>query len=408
MIEDLIEKIRKLPGFERFLLASTEEEVKASAAEGPLIMINVSDYRCDALLVDPDNIRTLQLPLLHASDVRNRLQILDSGTLDTLLLEWLWETTAKPILDALGLLQTPMDTWPRIWWIPGGPLARFPLHAAGYHSHGKENVLDRAISSYSSSVRSLVRSRQNSAKSADIKKSENVVLVGMPELSHAPREIGILRALCKAMNLPVHEPPRLQENVLAALNDCKIFHFAGHGRTHPLDPFQSALILSDEELTVSRLFEANMHDRQPFLAYLSACGTGRVKFDSLVDESLHLIAACQLAGFKHVIGTLWEVNDRSCVDMAQLTYERILKRNMIDESVSEGLHYACKKLRDQWVHENTAVRAAAGGAVMSKHEVTAQIPLELREQSSKRRDGRDVSSCDEVPLHWVPYVHFGI
>ena len=409
-IEELIEEIRKLPGFERFLLAPTEEELKASAAQGPLIMINVSDYRCDALLVDPDNIRTLQLPLLHASDIRGRLQILDSGTVDTSLLEWLWETTAKPILNALGLSQTPLNIWPRIWWIPGGPLARFPLHAAGYHSHGKDTVLDRAISSYSSSVGSLIRSRQNSTKPEGLTKSENIVLVGMPELSQAPREIDNLKALCKAMNLQVHEPRRLRENVLAALNNCKIFHFAGHGRTHPLDPFQSALILSDEELTVSRLFEANLHDRQPFLAYLSACGTGRVKFDSLVDESLHLIAAFQLAGFRHVIGTLWEVNDRSCVDMAQLTYERMLERNINDESVSEGLHYACRKLRGQWVHENAAVRAAAAAAaaVVTKREAAAQIDPGFREQSSKPRDARDIVSCDEVPLYWVPYIHFGV
>jgi len=39
------------------------------------------------------------------------------------------------------------------------------------------------------------------------------------------------------------------------------------------------------------------------------CGTGEVKNDSLIDEGLHLISACQLAGFRHVIGTLWVVRD---------------------------------------------------------------------------------------------------
>ena len=404
-IEGLIQEIRKMPNFDRFLLPPSMEELKANADLGPIVVINVSAYRCDAFIIDKDKIRTLRLTRLHAGDVRDRVKILDSKAIDTHLLEWLWETIAKPVLDEIGYSQAPPDVWPRVWWIPTGPLARFPLHAAGYHSHGTDAVLDRAISSYSSSVGSLIRSRQTSAKSKGLRKPENIVLVGMPELSYAPREIDDLKALCNAMELKAYEPRRLQQDVLAALSDCEIFHFAGHGRTHPLDPLESALILSDGELTVSRLFEVNLHTRKPFLAYLSACGTGRVKFDTLVDESLHLIAACQLAGFQHVIGTLWEVDDRSCVDVAEATYGRMLNKNMSDESVSEGLHYACRKLRGQWVQEN-AVRAAA------KRDTAVQVDQSFREQSrpsqNKLIDARDVVSCDDVPLYWVPYVHFGV
>ena len=405
-IEGLIQEIRKMPGFDGFLLPPSREELKANAAPGPIVVINVSAYRCDAFLIDTDEIRTLPLPRLHADDVRDRVKMLDSKAIDTQLLEWLWETIAKPVLDEIGLSEVPSDVWPRIWWIPTGPLARFPLHAAGYHSHGTDTVLDRAISSYSSSVGSLIRSRQISANSQGLRKPEKIVLVGMPELSYATREIDDLKALCDAMKLKFHEPRRLREDVLAALNDCEIFHFAGHGRTHPLDPLESALILSDGELTVSRLFEVNLHTRKPFLAYLSACGTGRVKFDTLVDESLHLIAACQLAGFQHVIGTLWEVDDRSCVDVAEATYGRMRKKNMTDESVSEGLHYACRELRGQWVQDN-AVRAAA-----KRDLAVMQVNQGLREQScsspSKPIDARDVVSDDDVPLYWVPYVHFGV
>ena len=404
-IEGLIQEIRKMPGFDGFLLPPSREELKANAAPGPIVVINVSAYRCDAFLIDKTEIRTLQLPRLHADDVQDRVKILDSKAVDTHLLEWLWDTIAKPVLDEIGFSEARSDIWPRLWWIPIGPLARFPLHAAGYHSHGTDTVLDRVISSYSSSVGSLIRSRQISAKSKGLRKPENIVLVGMPELSYATREIDDLKALCHAMKLTFHEPRRLREDVLAALNDCEIFHFAGHGRTHPLDPLESALILSDGELTVSRLFEVNLHTRKPFLAYLSACGTGRVKFDTLVDESLHLIAACQLAGFQHVIGTLWEVNDRSCVDIAEATYGRMRKKNMTDESVSEGLHYACRELRGQWVQQN-AVRAAA------KRDTAVQVDQGFTEQSrsspSKPIDARDVVSCDDVPLYWVPYVHFGV
>lgn len=403
--EELIQDIRELPGFEGFLLGLSEDEIKASAAQGPIIVINVSNYRCDAILVKKDKIRTLRLPRLHANDVRQRVHGLDSGAVDTQMLEWLWETISKPILDALDFPQTSRDVWPRIWWVPSGPLARLPLHAAGYYYHGRDTVLDRAISSYSSSISSLVRSRQNSAESEGLTKQGDIVLVGMPELLYAPKEIDVLKALYNGKQLQVNEPQRLQEDVLAALDSCEIFHCAGHGTTHPLDPSKSALILSDGELTVSRLFEANLNDRKPFLAYLSACGTGRVKFDILVDESLHLIAACQLAGFQHVVGTLWEVNDRSCVDVAKSVYGWMQDKDMSHKSVSEGLHHACRILRDQWVQEN-ALRAAIKRGTALK--VDERLDEAAQSNPSNLRDERDIEACDETPLHWVPYVHFGI
>ncbi|RSL51964.1 hypothetical protein CEP53_008238 [Fusarium sp. AF-6] len=56
-------------------------------------------------------------------------------------------------------------------------------------------------------------------------------------------------------------------------------------------------------------------------------------------------------GFRHVIGTLWEVQDELCVDMVRMTDEGMRERGMKDESVSWGLHKATRELRDRWVRE---------------------------------------------------------
>jgi CHAT domain-containing protein len=66
-------------------------------------------------------------------------------------------------------------------------------------------------------------------------------------------------------------------------------------------------------------------------------------------EGVHLISACQQAGFRHVIGTLWEVNDETCVDMARIVYEVMGHGGMTDESVCRGLHNATKELLNRWL-----------------------------------------------------------
>lgn len=150
---------------------------------------------------------------------------------------------------------------------------------------------------------------------------------------------------------------------------------------------------------MASLFQVNLRNRRPFLAYLSACGTGQVKHDRLIDEGPHIINACQLAGFQHIIGTLWEVNDESCVAFATQTHQWIQEHDMKDESVSEGLHRACRTLRGQWMEENADRLALRCGS---------RDPKLSGQTQSHQGDTRDVEAVDYIKLNWVPYVHFGI
>ena len=227
----------------------------------------------------------------------------------------------------------------------------------------------------------------------------------------------MLRALCRSMALDPVEPGRRKQDIMEHLPNCKIFHFAGHGVTDNVDPSQSCLRLGENDrLTVANLLKMNLRERSPFLAYLSACGTGRIKDERFVDESIHLISACQLAGFRHVIGTLWEVNDKSCVDMSRIVYEEMRDRSITDESVGSGLHKASRKLRERWLSRPARDRSGSRpvnevGILLAKDEATARST-----SHGDQVDGRlprDAILCDGYdegtgPLHWVPYVHFGV
>jgi tetratricopeptide (TPR) repeat protein len=159
-LNELIAEFRKQPGFEDFLGAPTRKEMLNAARCGPIVIINVSELRSDAMIVQQHDIRFLALPNLNIKQINQNAQRNDLG--HTKVLEWLWDTIMNPILDALGFTHCPTnDNWPHVWWIPTGPLSKFPLHAAGYHEKGScQTVLDRVMSSYSSSIKAIIHGRR--------------------------------------------------------------------------------------------------------------------------------------------------------------------------------------------------------------------------------------------------------
>ncbi|GES61376.1 TPR-domain-containing protein [Aspergillus terreus] len=405
--DELIQVIRSQPGFEGFLKPLTVDEMKTAADRGPIIVVNVSRYRCDAFLVEPSQIRVLELPKLSFEELHTRAGQLKTDHLPALA--WLWDTVANPVLDFLGYKHPPPPgvEWPQVWWIPTGAMGLLPLHAAGIHDKGSgETVLDRVISSYNTSLKSLLYTRRQDLPIAS-GKSNQALLLAMPEtprqspLPFANEEITLLRGLCQPLHLQPVEPPQCRNEVLQRLKTCKIFHFAGHGQYNPSEPSKSALLLSDWEsnpLTVADLRSSRLQDASPFLAYLSACSTGANRAVDLVDESIHLVSSCQLAGFRHVIGTLWEVSDKHCVDVARILYQTIRDQGMTDASISLGLHQALLELRD---------RDEALGHIVDREPVPSSLCSKGRDAIPLGKNGRKKAEGTSW-LNWVPYIHFGV
>ena len=183
----VIEQIRNLPGQSGFMRAPDLVELTAEAAHGPIVVLNVAEMRGDAFLVTSSGVRALRLPDLSADTAADAAERLHQSTRTfdaegmLQVLDWLWTTIARPVLDELGLDRTPaaQEPWPRIWWVAGGVLANMPLHAAGRYRGGPgtahdggdggrlpDSVLDRVISSYVPNVRTLRYLRERSARSA--------------------------------------------------------------------------------------------------------------------------------------------------------------------------------------------------------------------------------------------------
>ncbi|KAL6798176.1 CHAT domain-containing protein [Trichoderma sp. SZMC 28012] len=399
---EVIDIIRAQPGFSNFLQPPDVKELMGAAEQGPIIVLNTCTYanRSDAFLIQPDSIQLINLPSLKHDEVQHRVAGLLANSDLSPLLEWLWHTICHPCLNALGITDAVSDdNWPHIWWIPTGVLSQLPLHAAGIYKQGsKETVLDRAVSSYASSIKALLHGRKHGIQKHRPSPSEDsALIVSMKEtpglegkgcLPFASKEVHMLEELCPKLQLASSTPSQnKKEDVLKHMPKCKIFHFAGHGQSDPMDPSQSCLLLEDWEtnpLTVGDIRDSRLQDDPPFLAYLSACSTGANKMERLADEGIHLISAFQLAGFRHAIGTLWEVSDKHCVDVARILYKTLQEEGMTDLAVSRGLHRAIRALRDGNADDG----------------LTRDAKLKLVRPRPASQGMTD--------FFWVPYVHFGV
>jgi tetratricopeptide (TPR) repeat protein len=389
----ILDEVRGKSGFETFLLPPTEAELMAAATPDPIIVINVSFYRCDAFIIESTGIRTIELPDLSQSKLRAWASFPSARSELASRLEWLWDALCRPCLNALDLKSPILDeNWSHIWWIPTDALSCIPIHAAGCYDQGStETVLDRTMSSYALTIKSLLHGRKRNLTSVGVPARQAALLVAMRNtpgsttLRYADDEVKMLKKMCPTLDLESATPKPLKGDVLASLETCNVFHFAGHGRLDPVEPSKSCLCLEDWEnspLTVQDIRDKNLESTQPFLAYLSACSTGTIMESKLSDEGIHLVGAFHLTGFRHVIGTLWEVSDKHCVDVAEAFYQTLRDEGMTDLAVRRGLHRALRKLRNEGRLKSEQVR-----------DITAVGPEE---------DQKDLGNT-----YWIPYVHFG-
>lgn len=372
-LDMVLESIRKIPGFEFFLKSPSVAYLKSCARENSsVVVVNVSQYGSDAILVTSENVRNLKLLNLRYDDVtkiaRKMFLHLDeargarrdarpkSNKQDQRLadvLKWLWENAIKYVLDELGYAKSPSinSNWPRVWWIPVGPLSLLPIHAAG-SSTMDFNALDRVISSYGTTIKALLhaRSQMENVSNLSIDKVGLVCMATTPgekPLPFAAAEVHRVKELLPS-SIKTDAPERpTKKDVMRLLRECNVLHFACHGQTN-IDPSLSRLLLSDWEnnpFTVGDI--SRLKSDSCRFAYLSACQTASSETESLLDEGIHMAGACLLAGFPSVVGTLWEIEDEMSAQVAEKVYNGMKgKDEKLDVTkAAEALHFAIRNLR---------------------------------------------------------------
>jgi hypothetical protein len=367
--DSLTTQVRALPGFENFLRPTAITQLRRAAANGPIVLANVSRWRCDAIVITDTQTQVVELPHLTLDTVIERANIYLRALREfqasyhhpvtahlileqaiTVTQEWLWDAVAEPVLTALGYHHTPRtgEPWPRLWWCPIGPLTLLPLHAAGYHHPDDEpagrSVLDRVISSYTPTVQALINTHTGEPGSTVTTAERRLLLValrhtpGQPELPNVDRERELLTGMFPD---PGHTLLQGSAATRAAVRDKltghAFAHFSCHGGQDLNNPSAGGVLLHDGLLSITDL--ASQHHHGEFV-FLSACQTalGGLK---VPDEAISLAAVLQYTGWQHIIATLWTVWDTTAADITTDVYAHLAHAGEIHPTrAAEALHNA--------------------------------------------------------------------
>lgn len=206
--------------------------------------------------------------------------------------------TVSPIADAVAAYDV-------VCLAPHDVLHNLPLHAlpAGQSSTPMIQGSTVTFTPSASLLRFCLRRRKPN--------TGNSLIVGNPDRSDQP---SILRSETEALAVatllncqPVIGPAATRSTVVESVGQADYLHLACHCKFSHEDPLNSALMLSDGDVTARDIFSWRLN---PELVVLSACESGISKVHA-GDELIGLVRALLFAGAPAVIVSLWNAYDQT-------------------------------------------------------------------------------------------------
>ncbi len=352
-MEALLGEIRSLPNFDRFLLPPTYENLKAAATDGPIIVLNPSEERCDAIIVNFEKSSSLvPLPDISIAKLKNysedlvksrRIRAVERATI-LKILRLLWREVVAPIVERLSSMGIPTQS--RVWWIPCASFSTLPWHAAGLYDgkSPKSDFPSLYISSYTSTLSGLLRVKPDNRIHDSTAKvaTQKLLFVGHTggNLTKIGVELSVIQSIKRLNTEAVLEEEATQKKLLDKLPRYPWAHFSCHGVVLPEQPLNSYFQLEEWRLPVKDIIGSHLSDAE--FAFLSACHSAAAG-DLLPDESIHLAGALQFAGFRSVIGTMWEMYDSEGPAITKDFYRKLIQSGGRYTDAAGALHHAIRR-----------------------------------------------------------------
>jgi CHAT domain-containing protein len=407
--EDLrraVEEIRRVDGFETFLLPPSFADLQAIVRAGPepLVYLAATPRGGLALLLSASRqtpVEVVWLPELTVSAERTwvtrciRAAEADDGPGYDQAARWLGEAVMAPVTALLA-------PYRRAVLIPDGLLGSVPLHAATLPAGaaptrpGHRHAFDALTLIYAPSARAFAAAR---AAATSWSTGNRLLAVADPApvaaapLPGAQVETDLVAAHfgTDARILRAGEATRKQ--VLSSLAEADVHHFACHGVAEPADPLNSLLLMAhDERLTLRDIYGLELVRLR--LAVLSACQSAVVG-DDLPDEVVSLATGVLQAGAGGVVATLWSVDDVSTAALMARFYQ-LWRTSGVEPA--EALRRA-----QLWV------RSTTNGQKLRALPELVRIPgyAPAPDAAPAVRDAWESRRSHEHPLFWAAFVFLG-
>jgi CHAT domain-containing protein len=355
-----------------------------------LVMYETFDEDLVVWAVEPDGIRhtRVHVPARDlACDVRRFHRTCATGGRDDATEAALARLLLEPVSEAISRRR-------RLFVVPHRALALVPFHAL---SAGGQPLGEQLAVSVLPSAALLTRPAARRPPRLQVP----ALLVGdpayavgrrLPQLPGTATEVITVARILGTPD-PLLGAAATEDAVTSRAHDRPIVHLATHGVMYERAPNRSFLALAgDDEFTVADIMGL---DLGADLVVLSACHTGRGTATAGGDI-VGLMRAAVTAGARHIIVSLWPVDDQAgCLLMTGL-YEELAAGCGVADALARaqrrvraldasGRHHAYERLR---------TLAGTDAATPAARDGRPPEPISAQE--------------DTRPYYWAPFIHVGV
>jgi tetratricopeptide (TPR) repeat protein len=365
-LHEILEEIRRYPGFEDFGKAPGWEKIAAAAEPGyPLIYLNPTPAGTVMLCLEASGDGTVAVePIFRATPQGTDVAaaMLAGGNLERpsghsyigtacgitpdrdlglaleTLLPWLGAEFGRPIAERLRATGATGATL-----VPCGILGLAPVHVGTWEEAGRKRSLVEEFNiryAASASIQGVAVARRQ----LTIDVSPHLVALGNPVGADLDAAEGEVREIASRFSGGSSEvmvgAEATSEFLLDRAAEATHLHLACHASGAAFDLARSSIVLSDRGVAAAEL--AAVGPLQARLTVASACQTAISEIGDLPEEALSIGTALVGAGSACVIATLWSVDD----------YATGLLMTRLYEELAEGLEPPAALRRAQlWLAE---------------------------------------------------------
>ena len=315
----------------RSLAAPSADEVRrALPPRTALIEYVIAEQAVAVFVLTSDTLRAKTVPVRRL-DLQAKVELVRDLVARKAGDQWrrpagsLAATLIAPVAEA-GWLEG-IDT---LYLVPHGILHYLPFALLPRVVGDTQRLLvEDFVLAYLPSAAGLVKQRPGRVSEATLL----ALAPGRSGLEHAQQEVRSISRFFPRSHLIFEGPRATEASFKAESGSFSVLHLATHGQFNKLNPLLSWLVLEpggteDGRLEVHEVLALRL---AADLITLSACetalGSGYFAEVPAGDDFVGLTRAFLFAGSASVLASLWEVNDRSTLDLMEIFYRRLREGN---------------------------------------------------------------------------------